>query len=267
MFGCSPVTPKITVITINYNMGAELDITVRSVLSQKYSNLEYIVIDGGSTDRSIEVIKRHTDRIAHWVSQRDRGRYDAMNKGVRAASGEWIIFMNAGDYFHDTQVVADIFSAPCEDADLVYGNVLRHYAKEDVQRVIPAQPLSVLPLRMPCSHQSLFARRELLLSHPFSQELSIAADHDFILRTTMAGARFKKVDRIISVFSTGGISDQKRLEALRQIRMVLQRLDLMTPLLQFTYAVMVVRALGGAQLKRILPKQLTAWVLKHKTFD
>ena len=83
----------------------------------------------------------------------------------------------------------------------------------------------------------------------------------------MAGARFQRVDRTISIFSTGGISDQQRMEALRQIRSVLRQLNIMTTRRRITHAVMVVRALGGARLKRVLPKRLTAWILKNKTFD
>lgn len=260
--------PKISVVTINYNMAAELGQTIESVLEQSYPNMEYIIIDGGSTDASVDVIRRYADRVAYWISERDRGRYHAMNKGVQATTGEWVIFINSGDRFRDPDVVSDVFrSNPHEDADIVYGHVLRRYSREGVEREIPAQPLSVLPLRMPCSHQSMFARRALLLERPLSLDLSIAADHDFMLRAKMAGGRFKKIDRTISVFSTGGVSDQQRLEALRQIRMVLGELNMMTPRLSITHAIMVVRALGGARLKRILPKRLTAWILKHKTFD
>jgi glycosyltransferase involved in cell wall biosynthesis len=259
--------PKISVVTINYNMGGDLAGTIESVLSQNYANLEYIVVDGGSTDNSVDVIKKY-DRIDHWISEPDEGRYYAMNKGVRAATGDWVIFINSGDRFHDPNVVVDVFqSTDHSDADLVYGHVLRRYPSQNVERIIPAQQLSTLPLRMPCSHQSLFVRRSLLLEHPFSSELSIAADHDFMLRAKMAGNQFKIVDRTISIFSTGGISDRQRQEALRQIYDVLRRLNLLTFRLKVVHATMVARALFGARMKQIIPRPLTAWILKHKTFD
>ncbi|MBA2587655.1 MAG: glycosyltransferase [Alphaproteobacteria bacterium] len=259
--------PKISVVTINYNMGDELAGTIESVLGQDYPNLEYIVIDGGSTDSSVEVIKRYP-RIDYWISERDKGRYYAMNKGVQAAAGEWVIFINSGDRFHDPAVVTDVFKAQNHaGTDLVYGHVLRRYPTEDVERVIPAQELSTLPLRMPCSHQSLFARRTLLLEHPFSPHLSIAADHDFMLRAMLAGSQFKKVERTISIFATGGISDRQRFEALHQILDVLRRLDLLTVRVRIIHATMMARALFGARMKQIIPRRLTAWILKHKTFD
>ena len=259
--------PKISVVTINYNMGTELAGTIESVLSQDYPNLEYIVIDGGSTDSSTEVIKRYP-RIDYWISERDKGRYYAMNKGVEAATGDWVIFINSGDRFHDPSVVADVFQSQDHSGiDLVYGHVLRRYPTEGVQRVIPAQDLSTLPLRMPCSHQSLFARRSLLLKHPFSPNLSIAADHDFMLRAMLAGGQFKKVERTISIFSTGGISDRQRYEALRQILDLLGRLNLLTWRIRIIHGTMMVRALVGARMKQVIPRRLTAWILKHKTFD
>ena len=120
---------------------------------------------------------------------------------------------------------------------------------------------------MPCSHQSLFARRSLLREHPFSPDLSIAADHDFMLRAQLAGSQFRKVERTISIFSTGGISDRQRYEALRQILDVLRGLGLLTVRVRITHATMMARALFGARMKQIMPRRLTAWILKYKTFD
>lgn len=260
------ILPKISVVTINYNMGSELAGTIESVLAQNYSNLEYIVIDGGSTDNSVEVIKRYPT-INYWISEPDKGRYYAMNKGVEAATGDWVIFINSGDRFHDPSVVRDVFQQDHSDTELVYGHVLRRYPSEGVERVIPAQSLDTLPLRMPCSHQSLFARRPLLLEHPFSVELSITADHEFMLRAIIAGSHVKKVERTISIFSTGGISDRQRSEAMRQNFRMLRQLDLLTWRLRITHARLVARALFGARMKRILPRRIAAWILRHKTFD
>lgn len=256
--------PKITIITVNFNMAAGLARTIASIEAQRYANLEFIVIDGGSIDGSVELVRRHEDRIAGWLSEPDRGIYDAMNKGVRQATGEWLIFMNAGDTFHDYTVVSDIFSGPQDDADIIYGDMVRSYERENVQRLVPALPLSALPLRMPCSHQSLFTRRPLLQEMPFSNELSIAADHDFLLRAKLAGARFRKIDRTIGIFGTGGKSDINRLEALRQLYRILDRHRLLTPTLRLRHAALLVRGLAGATLKKLLPKQWTRWILAHR---
>jgi glycosyltransferase involved in cell wall biosynthesis len=256
--------PKVTVVTVNYNMGEDLAVTMASVLAQSYSSLEYIVIDGGSSDGSLALLRAHQSRIAHWVSEPDRGLYDAMNKGVEAATGEWILFMNAGDWFHDPAVVADIFAGDTKDADVIYGDMVRRYGKENVERLVPARPLSALPMRMPCSHQSIFARRELLLRFPFSQEFSLAADHDFILQAMRSGARFRKQARVIGIFSTGGASDRNRLEAMRQLSRILKRHGLLTPCRRLRHSIMLARALAGTRFKQALPRPLTRWILQRR---
>jgi glycosyltransferase involved in cell wall biosynthesis len=218
------VTPlKVTVVTVNYNMADGLAKTISNVTGQTWPNLEYVVIDGGSTDNSVEIIRRHVGRIAHWVSERDRGIYDAMNKGVAAATGDWIIFMNAGDVFHDASVISDVFAQNLDDADIVYGDMMRRYSEEDVERLVPAQPVSALPLRMPCSHQSMF----------------------------------------IGIFSSGGASDNNRPQAMRQLLAVLRRHNVLTPALRLRHAAMLARALAGSLLKRIFPRRVRKWILQR----
>ena len=91
---------KVSVITISYNAVSVIEDTIQSVLNQSYKDIEYIIIDGGSTDGTVDIIKKYQDKINYWVSEPDNGIYDAMNKGIDKATGEWINFMNAGDYFH-----------------------------------------------------------------------------------------------------------------------------------------------------------------------
>ena len=100
---------KISVITVCYNDRERIEKTILSVLSQSYGNLEYIVIDGGSTDGTVDIIKKYANRIAYFVSESDEGIYDAMNKGLRKAVGEWVCFLNAGDLFVSESVLNTIF--------------------------------------------------------------------------------------------------------------------------------------------------------------
>ena len=257
-------SPKVTVVTVTYNNAEGLARTLPSVLAQSYPNLEYIVVDGGSTDASLALIQSHAGRIAHWVSEADGGVYDGMNKGVKLASGDWIIFMNAGDTFQNQDTVTEMFQAPADDADILYGGMLRFYEKEGVTRAVPGRPVSVLPLQMPCSHQSLFARRTLLERFPFSTDFSIVADHEFVLRAQLAGLRFRQVDRAIGVFATGGKSDQQRAGALDQLTRMLARHGVLTPGLRLQIWRMRMRALSGAWLRRHLPQALVRLLLKGK---
>jgi len=252
--------PRISVVTINREMREGLETTIRSVLAQTYPNLEYLVIDGNSCDGSRALIKRFGSRIDYWVSEPDSGIYDAMNKGARAAAGEWVIFMNAGDRFHENESVADVFSEPHLDADLVYGHSLRCYARESVQRFVKAESLEALPLRMNCSHQSLFTRRGLLLENPFSVGM-IASDYEFLVRMYDARRRFKIVDRTISVNVNGGVSDVRRLRSLAERARIARRYGLMTPRRALTYVNMGLRAGFGIRVRRALPKALATWIL------
>jgi glycosyltransferase involved in cell wall biosynthesis len=114
---------KISIITINYNNSLGLEKTIESVISQTYSNIEYIIIDGGSTDGSVEVIKKHETKIAYWVSEKDDGVYNAMNKGVLRATGEYLLMLNSGDYLVNDNIVKSVINSGL-DADIVYGNVV-----------------------------------------------------------------------------------------------------------------------------------------------
>jgi glycosyltransferase involved in cell wall biosynthesis len=257
--------PKISVVTISLNRRAELETTIQSVLTQSYPNIEYLIIDGGSTDGSVEQIKQWGSRIQYWASEKDRGIYDAMNKGVRAATGEWVIFMNAGDRFHDETVVADIFAGLHEDADLVYGHSRLWYSREGMGRFVSAESPSVLPLRMNCSHQSLFTRRALLLRTPFSVDL-MAADYEFLARMHTGGSRFKAIDRIVSVCSTGGISDTNRMQSLFQRWTIATRYGLMPRWGwgSLSYLGAGLKAVTAQQVRKILPQRLTVWILQRK---
>lgn len=123
--------PLITIITVAYNAVKDIENTILSVLNQTYPNIEYIIIDGGSTDGTLDIIKKYEDKISYWVSEADKGIYDAMNKGALKATGEWLNFMNAGDTFYDQQVLEKVFKDnDWSDADVIYGDINIEYPKK-----------------------------------------------------------------------------------------------------------------------------------------
>jgi glycosyltransferase involved in cell wall biosynthesis len=251
------MSPKVSVITVNRNMADELSSTIESVLAQTYACVEYLIVDGGSSDGSVGLIRDHADRIAWWVSERDRNLYDAMNKGVRAATGDWVVFMNSGDCFTHDNVLREVFAEDHADADLVYGHAIWHHPAEGIDTRRAGKPPAVLPLGMNCSHQSLFARRDLLLRHPFDERL-LVADYDFVVWAWVEGARFKLIDRIVCRATAGGISDRRRLLSLRQRVQVLRRYRLMNAALRLRYAAMMVHQPLAGLIKPLLP----IWLLK-----
>lgn len=107
--------PLISVVTVSYNAVLTIEQTILSVINQTYPHIEYIIIDGGSTDGTVDIIKKYANRIAYWVSEPDKGIYDAMNKGIRTAKGEWINFMNAGDLFYSKDTLEKVFSKSIND--------------------------------------------------------------------------------------------------------------------------------------------------------
>ena len=254
------MSPTVSVITVNYNMREGLKKTIASVISQSYPDIEFIVIDGGARDGSDDVIRANAGRIAHWVSESDAGLYDAMNKGVRAATGDWILFMNSDDVFVDDAVIVDVFAQDLADADLVYGDVRRRYDDYGVRRIFYAEPASMLPWRMICSHQSLFSRRALLLRHPFGK--GISSDYEFLLTCYAEGRRFRHVNRLISEVSAGGVSDNNRVLSIRLRWQAITRLKMSSPRLAISYLYMAFRALVGQYGKKLLGRKLTAWVLR-----
>lgn len=200
---------KVSVITVTYNAGPLLSRTLDSVVRQTYAEKELIVVDGQSTDGTLSVIRQYSTHIARWVSEPDGGIYDAMNKGVRMASGEWIIFMNAGDTFASDDVLSRIFSMSDADADIIYGDVVKDGA------VKSAPDHYHIYHRMLFCHQSAFAKRQLLLSTPFDTRHRLSADHKFFITQYLQGAHFRHIDLPVSIFDTGGISNSRRSAGLR----------------------------------------------------
>jgi len=255
--------PKVSVVTVNFNMAGEIAGTLDSVLGQDYPNLEAVVIDGGSTDGSRDIIAGYGPRLGHWVSERDRNLYDGMNKGVAAATGEWVLFMNAGDRFAGADVLSRIFAVPHDGADILYGHHTRLYVEQGIERAVPAEAPQVLPLRMFCSHQAMLMRRQLLVQRPFVLDLLIA-DYDAILAAYVSGKRFEAVDCVVAVTAQGGRSDTARFRALRERRMLVRRSGLMTPAVWLYYARLYVRTVLALALKKILPKNLVSAILRHR---
>lgn len=200
---------KVSVVTVVYNAASIIEETIKSVLAQTYSNLEYIVIDGGSTDGTIEVIRKYEDQISLFISEPDKGIYDAMNKGIDRATGNWINFMNAGDHFYSTSAVADIFA--CVDIDIDYSKYVTIYGDAEYRLKSFAYIRQGYECDrdhfMPFSHQAAFARTDIAKKNKFNLKYKIAADTEFFLRLNREEYQLKHVSVIVCSYDASvGIS-------------------------------------------------------------
>lgn len=202
---------KLSVITINLNNVSGLSKTIASVVEQTFNNFEYIIIDGGSVDNSVEVLKGYADKITFWVSEPDNGIYHAMNKGILKATGEYCLFLNSGDFLYNSQVLSDVFAFDI-NADIVCGDAYfeKSYLHNDKYIIAPETLkasdliLSFLP------HQSTFIKRILFDQiHLYDETLIINADWAFLVEAILIFRKtYQKIGLIVSSCNTTGISSQ-----------------------------------------------------------
>jgi glycosyltransferase involved in cell wall biosynthesis len=178
--------PKLSVITINYNNRNGLERTVRSVLAQG-PGMEFIVIDGGSTDGSREFLEQQQEHIDHWLSEPDKGIYDAQNKGAALATGEYLLFMNAGDTFYSSQVLKELSDAMDSSSAVIYGNS-EIIDKGSRTILVPPSALTLdFWYRSTLNHQAVLMRKDVFGKYgPFRLSYRICADFDLLLRAFKA---------------------------------------------------------------------------------
>jgi glycosyltransferase involved in cell wall biosynthesis len=203
---------KISIITVCLNASETIEKTILSVLGQSYKNIEYIVIDGKSSDGTVDIIKKYESKIAYFVSEQDKGIYDAMNKSMKFVTGEVIYFLNADDTLHDENVISDIVIefAANPDADIIYGKIiptcvpenLLHYIKE--YRIIKSK-YDLLDYGL--CHQCMFIRRSLFdRVGCFDLRYKIRADYDWLLSACDRDAKLLFTNRFIAYYYYKGFS-------------------------------------------------------------
>jgi glycosyltransferase involved in cell wall biosynthesis len=203
----------VTVVTVVFNGEKSLEETIKSIINQTYQNIEYIIVDGGSTDGTLDIIRKYEHAIDHWVSEPDKGIYDAMNKGISIASGDWINFMNAGDSFYSPDTVKRIFDCVIHNEKILYGNV--HIRYKDFVRVEVASNPRKLWRGMQFSHQSVFCDLEYHKQNLFNIKNKICADLEFFYKAYKNQINFKHVPVIVSSVEVGGVSESNRLKTLK----------------------------------------------------
>jgi len=210
--------PRVSVATVVRNGASVVEGTIESVLNQDYPALEYVVVDGASSDGTWSIIQKREDSIDVAISERDEGIYDAMNKAARLASGEWVIYMNAGDRFASPDALSTIRPALEGDAGVILAGVEEVLVDEYETRHFQKMPRSERDLwrRMPTSHQSVLVRREHILDYPFDTDYRWCADQDQLLRLWDDGKQFASVDSVLSVFDCHDTPDRSETLYIRE---------------------------------------------------
>lgn len=211
-------SPTLTVITVVYNNASDIERTLLSVINQSYPNIEYIVIDGASTDGTVEIIKRYTGRLSRFVSEPDHGIYDAMNKGLALATGDFVLFMNSGDEIYSTNTVAEVF-ASSPDGDIYYGETEMFDANWQSlglrRHAIPEQfNWKSFRYGMNVSHQAIYIRRSL--TAPYDLQYKLSADIDWVIRAAKIANKTVNTHQIVAKYLVGGMSKQRHWQSLKE---------------------------------------------------
>lgn len=251
----TPFKPVLSVITIVYNNVKHIERTLLSVIHQTYSDIEFIVIDGASNDGTIAVLEKYKNHFSEFISEPDRGIYDAMNKGLALAKGDYVIFMNSGDEFYEPQTVAQVFLTQAF-ADVYYGEteMLDEQLKSQGKRrhEVPKNlNLQSFKYGMSVSHQAIYIKRSL--TKPYNPQYQLSADIDWILDALSKAKTVVNTNRYVAKYLMGGMSKKRHRQSLIERYHIFKKYYGFFPNL-LNHGVIAVRL-------------LTYWIAKGKTND
>lgn len=205
---------KITVITVVFNAAKTIEKTIQSVINQTYKEIEYIIVDGGSTDGTLDIIKKYEKAIAYWNSEPDKGIYDAMNKGLEKASGNYIYFLGADDCLCDEKVILEIAkNIDINSTEILSGKIIQINQELLLKRVVgrPLISQEILEKGIMPPHQGIFVRQDIMKKYKFDCAYKAASDYDFISRALLNNIKIKFSNNKIAYCLTGGCSANRTL--------------------------------------------------------
>lgn len=202
---------KITVITVVFNSVKFIERTIQSVINQSYPNIEYIVVDGGSTDGTVDLLWKYNDYIDYWVSEADNGLYHAMNKALELGQGDYVWFMNAGDEIYDLTTLDSIFRDNKQLAEVYYGETMvvdTNSQEIGMRRLSIPEKLTWKSLKygMLVSHQAFIVSAKLAFN--YNTDYRFSADYDWMLRVLRNAKKIENTSHILTKFMDGGMTKQ-----------------------------------------------------------
>ena len=254
---------KISIITINYNNAIGLEKTIKSVISQDFKDYEYIIIDGGSNDGSVDIIEKYADEIDFWVSEPDKGIYNAMNKGVSHTHGEYLNFMNSGDCYHANTVLKEI-NNKLNGEDIIIGRCCNAETKMIYKSLIPGQSVTMMTMmKEMINHQSTFYHYTIFDKHQYDEKFKIISDWKVNLQSiVMDNCKIKVIDTFIVDYDMTGISTINSELFQKERKMVLD--ELIPPRIQKDYE----RLYTDEELPivTLLPQLKNSWRLQRLVY-
>lgn len=193
---------EFSIITVCYNCKNTIEKTLLSVIHQTYNNFQYIIIDGGSTDGTLDIIYQYKDKINVILTEPDKGVYDAMNKGIKLANGKWINFMNSGDTFYNLNVLSDVSKSINSETDIIYGNTCIELTPSIRYCLLPDK-LTSIEDKLPFCHQSCFIKTSIAQENLFDLSFKYVADYALFYYLYNKKAKFQYINAIISNYQIG----------------------------------------------------------------
>ncbi len=203
--------PVVTVVTVVYNDSSHIENTIQSVLGQTYKNIEYIIIDGASSDGTVEIIDKYREQLTFFITEKDKGVYDAMNKSIPHIHGEWVIFMNSGDSFYDKDVLSSIFDEYDDHDELIIcGDTMK---VDGAEKKLAKATWEGKQKYMPSQHQSILIRARAYQSHPYDTRYRIIADYALFYDLLKPDfSRYYYYKGVIANYDATGLSSRRRME-------------------------------------------------------
>jgi glycosyltransferase involved in cell wall biosynthesis len=252
---------NLSIIVVSLNSKNDFIKTINSIISQTYKKKEIIVVDGLSSDGTIENIQKNKKYFSKIVIEKDKGIYDAMNKGINFCIGKWTMFLNSGDIFYNSQVLANIFKKPYLNKDIIYGDTLVKH--KNLNYLITSSIFSNKTILMPFCHQSAIIKTEILCRNNFSLKYKYSSDFDLFLKCFRKKKIFYKLNLTIAAVLAKGLSDNNRQEVYTE------NIEILT---KYNYSFFIIARLWLLKLlnlikdciKYILPQNFILFVLKFK---
>ena len=241
---------KITVLTVVYNDERNIQKTLDSVVSQDYPQLEYIIIDGKSTDGTLKIVEKYNDKIDVIISESDDGIYDAMNKGTKLASGQYISYLHSGDRFYSSKTISNVFSHLKEKPDIIYGNYYVEYPN-GIGRIENSHNPENL-WRPFFNQQCAFYKKTILNPQPFEIKYNTAADFYFTMQCIEKGYEIIKINEIICTSLKGGYSNQQEFLTIKQYYAIIKQFGITDKRLYYYKKIIWIYLIENI-VKRILP--------------